>query len=297
MLSFLGFGDNVADVYINQGKMYPGGNALNFAIFAAKLGYRSAFMGIFGDDAPAKMIYNAAFNNGLDMSHCRFERGESGICKVELVNGDRKFVYSNHGGISDKIPLSLTELDYQYMQGFDLIHTSVFSKVDMLLPEMRRRGFRISYDFSDKFNVKSLTSAAPYLFCACISASHLKGEEICDIAEILNKLGCTITIATIGAKGALLFYKGKSFYQSAYIVPAIDTMAAGDCMITAFLTRFLEGMEYAPSVLSDCGYDAENDEFEQNLIKSCLSQGSVFAAMNCRQYGSFGYGEEFNKIS
>ena len=35
----IGLGDQVVDQYVNKNVMYPGGNALNFAAFAKKLGY------------------------------------------------------------------------------------------------------------------------------------------------------------------------------------------------------------------------------------------------------------------
>lgn len=48
----LGFGDNVVDKYEHLKIMYPGGNAVNFAVYAKKFGAeRSAYMGIFGNDA------------------------------------------------------------------------------------------------------------------------------------------------------------------------------------------------------------------------------------------------------
>lgn len=44
-ISVLGFGDNVVDKYEHIKTMYPGGNAVNFAVFAKKLGVdRSAYM-------------------------------------------------------------------------------------------------------------------------------------------------------------------------------------------------------------------------------------------------------------
>ncbi|MFR3877326.1 MAG: hypothetical protein ACLTYW_03345 [Collinsella sp.] len=37
--------------------MYPGGNAVNFAVYAKKCGAaRSAYMGIFGNDAAAEHV-------------------------------------------------------------------------------------------------------------------------------------------------------------------------------------------------------------------------------------------------
>lgn len=45
-ISVLGFGDNVVDKYEHIKTMYPGGNAVNFAVFAKKLGVdRSALHG------------------------------------------------------------------------------------------------------------------------------------------------------------------------------------------------------------------------------------------------------------
>ena len=49
-MKVLGLGDNVVDKYENLGIMYPGGNSLNFAVFAKKLGHESSFMGVFGSD-------------------------------------------------------------------------------------------------------------------------------------------------------------------------------------------------------------------------------------------------------
>lgn len=37
-MKVLGIGDNVCDVYVHQKRMYPGGQALNFAVNAKMLG-------------------------------------------------------------------------------------------------------------------------------------------------------------------------------------------------------------------------------------------------------------------
>ena len=59
-MKFLGYGDNVVDRYVNKNKYFPGGNAINFAVYAAKLGAESAYLGMFGDDVvPAPLKANA----------------------------------------------------------------------------------------------------------------------------------------------------------------------------------------------------------------------------------------------
>lgn len=53
-ISVLGIGDNVVDKYLHSGIMYPGGNALNFAVYAKLADIPSAFMGAFGNDDAAQ---------------------------------------------------------------------------------------------------------------------------------------------------------------------------------------------------------------------------------------------------
>ena len=44
MVKVLGLGDNVCDVYLHTNTMYPGGQAVNFAVYASELGAESDFM-------------------------------------------------------------------------------------------------------------------------------------------------------------------------------------------------------------------------------------------------------------
>lgn len=57
-MKVLGIGDNVVDKYVHQRTMYPGGNALNFSVFAKGEGADAAFLGVFGDDDEARLVEN-----------------------------------------------------------------------------------------------------------------------------------------------------------------------------------------------------------------------------------------------
>lgn len=53
----IGLGDNVVDMYMHRNVMYPGGNAMNFAVYANLMGVESAYLGVFGsDDAAAHVM-------------------------------------------------------------------------------------------------------------------------------------------------------------------------------------------------------------------------------------------------
>lgn len=99
-VSVLGFGDNTMDIYEHTNTMYPGGNAVNVAVAARRNGAsRSAYMGIFGNDAKAEHMIGSLEEEGIELVKCRQLIGPTGACRVKLVDGDRVFVGSNQGGI------------------------------------------------------------------------------------------------------------------------------------------------------------------------------------------------------
>lgn len=97
MVKVLGLGDNVCDVYLHTGTMYPGGQALNFTVYASQLGAQADYMGVFGRDAVADHIQSVLDAKGVGRSHCRQYPGENGFARVTLVDGDRVFKGSNRG--------------------------------------------------------------------------------------------------------------------------------------------------------------------------------------------------------
>ena len=95
----IGIGDNVCDKYYPAKIMYPGGQAMNFSVYAKMLGADAAYMGVFGRDEVADHVIRTLDELGVDHSRCRQYDGENGYAKVRLVDGDREFIMSNKGGI------------------------------------------------------------------------------------------------------------------------------------------------------------------------------------------------------
>ena len=78
MIKVLGIGDNVCDKYLHIKTIYPGGNALNIAVFGKFLGAEAAYLGTLGDDEVGQHVYSVVRELGIDLSHCRMEEGENG---------------------------------------------------------------------------------------------------------------------------------------------------------------------------------------------------------------------------
>ena len=296
MIRVLGLGDNVVDKYLHTGVMYPGGNALNFAVYAKLSGADAGYLGVFGDDEAAGHVYRTAAGLKIDLSHVRFYSGSNGYAEVKLEDGDRVFVGSNQGGVSKTYPLELTGMDEQYIAGFDVVHTSIFSYIESQLPVLRRAAPFISMDFSDRADDEYYKRCAPYLDCACISCGDMAEDEVKAQMEKIISYGCRhMVIATRGAKGAVVAAGGRYYRQSPCLVEAKDTMGAGDSFITCFLLGYLDGMKGAvdfPGEASDRGV-VTKAEYQDLLIQCSLYRAAVYSANNCLKDGSFGYGIEF----
>ena len=292
-LKVLGIGDNVCDKYLHTAVIYPGGNALNIAVFARELGHESAYLGTFGDDEVGFHVHDTALSMGIDLSHCRYCIGENGCARVHLINGDRVFLPGNQGGIAKQFPPILSKLDLAYCEGFDLLHTSVYSYMEEELPKLATVKGYLSMDFSDHFEEDYFRKTCPYLDVASISCGDMEREEVLQWIEKVAEFGCKhIVIATRGAKGAVVSVDGKLYEQSPCLIKAKDTMGAGDSFITAFLVSYLEGMKGDcsdfPASGSGVGITKE-EEYKSMVIQSALYRAAKFSAEQCLRDGSFGY--------
>lgn len=287
MVKVIGIGDNVCDVYEHLKMMFPGGQAMNFSVYAKMLGADSSYMGVFGRDHVADHVIATLDELGVEHSHCRQYDGENGCARVTLVDGDRVFLGSNRGGVLKEHPLDLTEEDLAYIKGFSVVHTSNNAQFDSQLAKVKSTGVQLSYDFSGRWkDPEWVERVAPYADYAFLSCGSVSEDEAKDICKTMHAAGCKKVIATRGSYGAM-FYDGVEFYaQPPKLVEAIDTLGAGDSFATAFLVSFTESLEKEPEKM-------EHDRaFYEAELKKALESGAEFSSKTCMVQGAFGHGKE-----
>ncbi len=249
--------------------MYPGGNAVNVAVHARRLGCESAYIGCLGSDAAGELIYNALVEEGVDVSRVRRMAGENAYCDIRLVDGERVFGDFS-GGMVDQ--LTLEDSDMAYLSRFDLVHTSVYSFVDEKLPEIKERAQFLSYDFSNEWDQQLLEKILPLVDFALISNPT---EDICSHLPLLRwaaGLGPKMVMATSGEQGSAV-YDGKELFVQPVAATdnVVDTLGAGDAFAACFLTRYLE----------------------KETIEKALQEAAKYAANECTQHGAFGHGRRY----
>lgn len=281
MMRVIGVGDNVVDKYLYKKVMYPGGNALNFSVYAKQLGIESAYLGVFGNDRAGEHIIETLKRLNVDISHCRQHPGENGFASVDLVEGDRVFIGGNDGGVQKDHPVILTEGDLEYIKTFAIAHSSIYSGMESELHKLKSSGILVSFDFSNEYDDAILGSVCKTVDISLLSCGQLQTEEVELLLTRVYSYGSRLVIGTMGSRGSMV-YDGKNFYrQEPHFVQPVDTLGAGDSFFTAFILHYLLGKK------------ENSNQDEALLFKRSLEEGAKFAAKTCLVDGAFGYGIPF----
>ncbi len=258
-----GVGDNVVDRYRHLGPMFPGGQAVNVAVFARRCGVDAAYVGAVGDDLAGRHVLAALHSEGVETERVRVVAGSNAFAEIEVVDGDRVFVGSDEG-VSR---FALDADDFAYLARFDVSHTSQSSVLESQVADLARCA-PVSFDFSDDHDTDYIRALAPHVTYAEISLSHLDDAAVEDWLITIQQLGPRYVLATRGAAGAFLF-DGRTFHhQPAAPAQVIDTLGAGD----AFTARFLVGA------------------LRRETPDVSLSDAAALASAACAAYGAFGHG-------
>lgn len=281
-MKIAGIGDNVIDRYVNLGIMFPGGNAVNVAAHAAKLGADSAYIGSIGADREGEIIKHALESLKVDLSQCIFEKDSTTKkCDVNVFDEEREFLGIDVGAKWAHTTV-ITESDLEYLKNFNVIHTSCNAKLHEEIYKLAVLDAIVTFDFSvkDKYRTEEfLKMTCPYLELGQFSCDHMEEDEIKAFAKEVYGYGCKNVLATMGNKGQL-FYNGETFTKGRiYPVEAVDTLGAGDSFLAAFIISLLRS-DWKKGVV-----------LKEEVIINAMDFAAKYSAENCLAEGGFGFKE------
>ncbi|WP_312502703.1 PfkB family carbohydrate kinase [Lacrimispora sp.] len=277
-MKFLGLGDNVIDYYINTGTMYPGGNAVNTAVHASKLGSEAAYLGNLGDDELSEVIRNALKEHMVDFSHCTTVKdGTTKCCDYTVTDGEHHFA-GVRLGTNWSGPMILDQSQLEYMKDFDIIHSCCNAKMEADICKTGRLPAVLTYDFSvkDKYRTdKYLTLVCPYLDLALFSCEPMEEEAAFHFCRKFHEHGAKHVLITMGQAGSFVSNGEVLVKGEVFTVNPVDTMGAGDAFLTAFIIN-----------LASQGWK-KGSRMTEWALKNALAGGARYAAENCMIKGGF----------
>jgi fructoselysine 6-kinase len=265
-LRLLGLGDNTVDTYVDRGLQFPGGNAVNVAVLAHRLGAETGYLGCLGSDEGGTLIVEALRQEGVDTSRCRVRAGDNARAFIGHHGNDRRFLRSERGVRGEWGRFSPEDL--AYVAAFDLVHSSVYGELDADLAALRRAVRRFSYDFSERWTDANLAATLPWLDIAFLSFPSGSDAECRELARRCGDAGPDLVVVTRGERGSLAMAGGVFHLGGITQARIVDTLGAGDGFIAAFLLAVLE----------------------EKSIPAALAAGAANAAAVCAYQGGFGHG-------
>ncbi|MGN9841040.1 PfkB family carbohydrate kinase [Nonomuraea sp. H19] len=281
----LGFGDNIVDRFVDRRVDYPGGNSVNVAVYARRLGLEAAYLGVFGDDDLGRFLSESISAEGVAVDRCVVRAGESGVSHLRVEDGDRVFLGWNGGGVTVREPLVLDDDLLGYVSGFDLVHSSVYSRSEPELAKLAGLGPLVTFDLSSEAEYRDpayLDLVCPYADLVLLSCSHLSESATADLLGEVVRRGAGLALGTRGVHGAIACDGRVTVAGAARLVEGaiVDTMGCGDAFLAGFAVSLLRD-GWMPAARPGSG-----------MIEQALRGGAAAAYEQCFVEGAFGHGRQ-----
>ena len=169
-MRILAIGDNCIDHYTELGKRFPGGNALNVAVYARDYpGIDSDYIGIVGTDDYGEYMLSQIKDTSMSTDHIIVEEGLTAVTKILIKDGDRVFDEYIEGVQENAL------LPYEKIPdptGYDLLHFTVWGfGRDHVKRLKETTNAVLSCDFSNQL-FDPRTEILQYLDVSFFSGSH-----------------------------------------------------------------------------------------------------------------------------
>jgi ribokinase len=250
---------------------FPGGSAANTIYGLARLGIKTGFTGVVGDDTEGRLLIQDFMRVGVEPSQIRMKKGvKTGSTLCLSDSSGRRSIYVIPGANN---LLTAEDINLTYIEQASLLHISSFAddRQFQLLLDLTSEltpSVKISFSPGELYTAKGLKALIPILGKTSILFTNegeiegLTDKDFIAGAEACLEQGCQIVVVTLGKGKGLSSHKKTNAIcyirdtNNEYLVepagvaktPAVDTTGAGD----AFATGFLYGLLKRRS-LEECG--------------------------------------------
>ncbi len=240
--------------------MTVGSSAAIVACGAARLGTRTALVGVVGADPFGRYMLDRLTDRGVDTSLIRVAEDRRTGSSVILIPADPtdRQILTDLAVIAE---LSVDDVPPAVLSGCRHLHVSSWflqqgaqARLPELLARARSWGLTTSVDPNDDPAGRwdsHLPEALPHidvLFCNESEAQGISGTAdpmtaVWALLEQMSASGGTrpAVVLKLGAGGAILMHKDAGLHVSAPVVPVVDTVGAGDSLAAGFLHGLLLG--------------------------------------------------------
>lgn len=244
----------------------PGGAPANVVVALARLGHRSSFLTMVGDDPFGHHLARVLADEGVDVRGIRFSsEARTSLAFVSLAEGgERSFVFYRHPG-ADML-MSPADVDLARIDDHDIFH---YGSITLIAESSRAallaaidhalaRDMTLSYDPNLRLGLWPDAATARAQMLAGLEYAQVvkvSDEEVDFMADgevsALWRDRTQLLIVTHGAGGSTLHTRSARLHAPGFAVESVDTTGAGDGFVAAILGGLLEHGDAWPDHLRE----------------------------------------------
>ncbi|MGN0669530.1 MAG: carbohydrate kinase family protein [Oscillospiraceae bacterium] len=253
-----------ADVFDESGEIRTGGEAMNFAVHAAKFEeIEVALIGIIGKDCFGEAILETLSDKKIE-KHIRVdEQLATANNRIYLTSsGDRYFKEDSwNGEILDNFTLNDDET--KLISESDAVFVHFWASCFREIVELKKKfGFKLAVDFDVYRDFADMEKYAPFIEFFMISGAE---DLLHYFREFSEKYGGLFNMS-LGENGSVTYFNGKEYRVKAkHVERVVDTTGCGDSYHAGFV----------------CSYLIDGD------IEKAMRVGSELAAETLGHFGGF----------
>ncbi len=251
---------NQTEKLIDESTLSIGSSSVIMACGAARLGLKTAFIGVVGDDVFGTFMLNAMRERDINVSHCVVDPHLSTGFSVILVKPDSdRAILTYSGSIAE---LTLEHIDQDIFSRARHLHLGGYFLLDKLRPTVptlfeaaHRAGLTTSLDTNwDPADHWDVAEVLPH--CDIFLPNAREVERITDLnlAEGAKKLAGIIPTVAVksGAEGATAWQHEETVHACALSMDVVDTIGAGDSFDAGFIYGYLNNFSLNDSLAIAC---------------------------------------------
>jgi len=250
----------------------PGGQTATAMAACARLGWRTRYIGTFGDDDLGALARDALTREGVDITASRIVAGATNQFAVVVVDahtGERTVLWNRHPTLGlDPSSVPAGAVVSARMLVVDCHETAAAAHAAALA---RQAGVTTVLDVEKvRPGIEGLLRHIDAIIAAEPFPCELTGYEHMGRAleAIAREFAAPLTCVTLGREGSLAWSGGHEIRTPAFPVDCVDSTGAGD----AFHGGFVAGCLRDPSA----------------ALEDVLSYANAVASLNCRVLGAQG---------
>lgn len=228
------------------------GNSANVAVGCSRLGLKSAFYTILGNDSIGKESFERLKLEGVYKDYIKFDKkGATNYHTVLNFKGERTIlIFHEHRDYN--LPV-LAKSDWIYLSSLGPDHQKLHQQVvDHVSKTGAKLGFNPgTYQLKDGLEgLKPLIKKTAVFFVNKEEAERLLGhnEDVKELLRLLHNEGAKIVAMTDGKNGSYSFDGNNFYYQHVLKVPIIEMTGCGDSYSAGFISALQSGYDISEAM-------------------------------------------------